>query len=133
MSRPSASQVSTAVTTHGTAIELPIELTTHAPAAPQADRFDEFWTAYPRKTSKGHARTAWAKAVKAAPAATIIAAAERFAAERAGQDPRYTPHPATWLNGERWTDEPGRPQLRVVGNHQPWDGYADQSVYDEDI
>lgn len=125
-------QVSPATTAIELPIELPIELTP-PPAVDINASFDAFWTAYPRKVGKGQARTAWAKAIKAADPATITAAATRYATERAGADPKYTPHPATWLNGERWTDEPGRPQLRVVGNHQPWDGYADQSVYDEDI
>lgn len=124
------------VTPATTAIELPIELPEELSPPPAVDAgatFEEFWKAYPRKVGKGQARTAWAKAIKTTDPATITDAAERFANERANADPKFTPHPTTWLNGERWTDEPGRPQLRVVGQHQPWEGYADQSVYDEDI
>jgi len=31
--------------------------------------------------------------------------ARRYAEARAGQDPQYTAHPATWLNAGRWDDE----------------------------
>ena len=38
----------------------------------------------------------------------------RYAAQRDGEDPQFTKHPATWLNGKCWTDEPphngGRPR-----------------------
>jgi hypothetical protein len=68
--------------------------------------FDEFWQAYPLRKAKGAARHAFDKAIKAgASAAEIIEGAKHYASERAGQDPRYTAHPTTWLNGERWTDE----------------------------
>jgi hypothetical protein len=33
----------------------------------------------------------------------------RYAAERAGQPPKYTKHPATWLKGGCWADEPTNP------------------------
>lgn len=69
------------------------------------DQFDEFWREAPRKVGKGQARKAWKAALKKADADTIIAGMRRFAGERRGQDPQYTAHPSTWLNGERWLDE----------------------------
>lgn len=69
--------------------------------------FVAFWAAYPRRTDKGHAKTAWLKMLKgAADPAEVIAAAERFAMRTRGDDPKFIPHPSTWLNGERWADEP---------------------------
>jgi hypothetical protein len=65
-----------------------------------------FWEAYPRKEGKGQARKAWPKAVRTTEATTIIAGANRYADQRRGQDRQYTAMPATWLNGERWTDQP---------------------------
>ena len=65
--------------------------------------FDQFWSAYPRKIGKGHARQAFAKAIAKTDTERIIDAARRFA--DTGPDLKFTPHPATWLNGERWTDE----------------------------
>ena len=70
------------------------------------DGFDQFWSVYPRKIGKGNARRAWTTAIKKAPAEQITRAVRRFAASRKGQDPTFTPHAATWLNGERWADEP---------------------------
>lgn len=66
--------------------------------------FAEFWAIYPRKVAKGAARKAWAKATRTSDPPTIIAAASRV--EDRGQ---YTPHPASWLNAERWLDEPEKP------------------------
>jgi hypothetical protein len=68
--------------------------------------FDEFWSAYPRKTDKGNAKKAWLKAIKKKPAAEIISAAAAYAATK--PEPKYTAHPTTWLNGERWDDELSR-------------------------
>jgi hypothetical protein len=81
------------------------------PAPPKTDhpQFVAFWDAYPRKIGKGHARKAWTKAIdNGADATTIIAAAEAYAGQctRNRTEPRFIPHPTTWLNGERWADQP---------------------------
>jgi hypothetical protein len=79
------------------------------------DGFDLFWQAYPKKVGKGHARTAFNKAVKAGTKPeTIINGATRYAAERASEDPRYTKHPQTWLRAECWLDEPQQPRYRSM-------------------
>lgn len=71
-----------------------------------SDLFDEFWAAYPRKTDKGNAKKAWVKALKKKHAEHIVSAAAAYAATK--PDPKYTAHPTTWLNGERWDDELAR-------------------------
>jgi hypothetical protein len=69
--------------------------------------FEDWWQQYPRKKAKGSARKAYAKALKAgATAEQLMNGAMRYAAERTEKDPKFTKHPATWLNGECWTDEP---------------------------
>jgi hypothetical protein len=87
---------------------LPSEISTIAPE----DGFEEFWQGYPLKVGKGAARRAWAKAITKASPEKIIAAVRRYAVcetarMTAGDNPdfRYTAHPATWLNAERWDDE----------------------------
>lgn len=70
--------------------------------------FDKFWAAYPRRIAKGAARKAWDKALKnGADPEEIIWGARAYAS--LPRDPadglKYVAHPATWLNGERWTDE----------------------------
>lgn len=88
-------------------IELPQGTTkgTKTLVQPAADTFDAWWKAYPRREGKGHARRAYAAALKKAPAAVLLAAAQRYAIERANEPPRFTKLPTTWLNGECWLDE----------------------------
>lgn len=73
--------------------------------------FDRFWEAYPRKAGKGAARTAYDRAfrkiVAGEPAGVLMAALER--AKPTWRDAQFIPHPATWLNQERWEDEPETP------------------------
>lgn len=68
--------------------------------------FDEFWNFYPRKVGKGEAKRAFAKA-HAKANGDVVLGAQRFAADpNLPTDKNFIPHPATWLNGERWDDEP---------------------------
>lgn len=67
--------------------------------------FVAFWRNYPRKIGKPSARTAWRKAIKdkVGPRLIIDAAAEfRDNPERKRSAKKYTPHPSTWLNDERY-------------------------------
>jgi hypothetical protein len=88
-------------------------------------QFVRFWAAYPRRAGKGQARKAWAKAVKAgADPEAIVEAAGRFTAQRGNEDPKFTPYPATWLNGERWDDAPEPKRAdddRPAGWWELWD------------
>jgi hypothetical protein len=68
--------------------------------------FEDFWPLYPRHVGKADAEAAFSKALTRAPLADILAGARRYAAERAGEDQKYTAYPASWLNGDRWADEP---------------------------
>ena len=70
--------------------------------------FDEFWELYPRRVAKKAARTAWAKVNMNEVIATSIY--ENIQARLQSGDwhlnrKQYIPHPATYLNGERWNDE----------------------------
>lgn len=67
--------------------------------------FDRFYEIYPRKIGKGAAKTAFAKAIKKKPAQLIIEAAHEYLVACKGKDKKFIPHPATWLNQERWDDE----------------------------
>lgn len=86
--------------------------------------FAAFWSAYPRKDDKGHARKAWPKAITKADPTAIIAAAEAFAADclRDKTERRYIALPTTWLNGERWTDQrrPAMANGSRVNGHRPY-------------
>jgi len=84
------------------------------PAKPQrtsdeSPEFLSFWEAYPRKESKPQAERAFRKAMKLTTLSEILKAIERFREVWKQSDPRYTPLPASWLNGHRWNDEPAKP------------------------
>lgn len=82
-----------------------------APAKPRKrtvpPRFEDFWAAYPRRVGKIAAEKAYAKALAAgATPDELIAGASFYAMEKKLSDPQYIKHPATWLNGGCWQDEP---------------------------
>ena len=66
--------------------------------------FDAFWSVYPLRKGKGQARTAYVRALRKASPEAIADGAKRYASDPR-RDPKFTAHPATWLNGERWDDE----------------------------
>ena len=75
------------------------------PASPSEIEFNSFWEIYPRRQAKGAAAGAWKKALKKASAQTIIEGAMRFSSDP-NRNPEFTPHASTWLNQERWGDDP---------------------------
>jgi hypothetical protein len=78
--------------------------------SPADAAFEEFYSIYPRREARVAAEKAWAKAVRTTPPARIILGAKRFRDDPNRED-SYTPHPATWLNQGRWTDEPLPPRM----------------------
>jgi uncharacterized protein YdaU (DUF1376 family) len=79
--------------------------------------FGEWWLEVPKKVGKGQAERAYRAARKEADAATLLAGMSRYAAQRDGQDVQFTKHPATWLNGKCWLDQPAKPN---GGHSRPW-------------
>jgi hypothetical protein len=68
--------------------------------------FCRFWILYPRRVAKKDAEKAW----------SAMTAEQKFAAieslpihvrywTAAGTEKEWLPYPASWLRGERWTDE----------------------------
>lgn len=72
----------------------------------EPDGFEDFWNTYPRREAKGKARQAYVKALTKTTPDKIRTAAKVYAESRAGEDPKYTALPTSWLNQERWEDEP---------------------------
>jgi hypothetical protein len=68
-------------------------------------RFDEFWSACPKKTGKGEAEKAWIEALKLTDADTLIAGMRAYAPTQAGKDSAFIKTPGPWLNGKHWLDE----------------------------
>lgn len=72
------------------------------------DRFETFWTAYPKKRSKGAAEKAWAKIKPNEQLlGEILDALERAktSADWQKDGGQYIPYPATWLNAKGWEDD----------------------------
>ena len=90
--------------------------TSSSPATPPME-FDTFWAQYPRKVGKLAAQKAFSRATKLASAETITAALDTLHKEVRGQDPKFIPHPATWLNQGRWDDEPAKTGITAAS---PW-------------
>lgn len=130
---PEISRAKTRKPTSDEPVEEPIE----EPIEDIETSFTEFWNRYPRHVAKHAADRAFAKVIKSGKAsvAEVLAGVDRYAAERQGQDPKFTKHPSTWLNGGCWADELSNPRhfsapgrrvtgmagiLELVdGDHQP--------------
>lgn len=78
------------------------------------DGFEDWWKHYPRKVGKGQARRAWKAALKKTDIATLTVTLALYKQMIAGKDETYIAHPATWLNGERWLDQPVTPEETVA-------------------
>lgn len=70
--------------------------------------FDEFWKLYPRRTGKGAAEKVWSKIKAPSETFELIknALSWQVMSEQWTRDNgQYIPHPATYLNQNRWLDE----------------------------
>jgi hypothetical protein len=71
-----------------------------------ASEFDRFWSIYPNKVGKRDAAKAFVGARQRADFETILAGVRRYSAKT---DDRPWCNPATWLNQDRWADDPAAP------------------------
>lgn len=71
--------------------------------------FERFWDAYPKKRSKKKAQEIFAR-LKPNEKLLEKMLSSIEAAKRSGEwdNLQFVPYPTTWLNGERWEDEPGQ-------------------------
>jgi uncharacterized protein YdaU (DUF1376 family) len=74
--------------------------------------FESFWKAYPRRVGRRAAERAFLSAAKRVEPARLISAVRNF---KFNTDTKFVPHPATWLNQDRWADE----DQRVTGTQEP--------------
>jgi len=99
------------------------------------DGFDEFWEVYPRKVGKSVAKKAWDKIKPTAEFQAKILdaiACQKKSLQWQRDNGQYIPHPTTWLNQERWDDEPlkrGRRTNRVNFSQREYsDDFFEQFV-----
>lgn len=89
------------------------------------ERFDAFWSAYPKKVGKGEAKKAFAK-VKVSLDVLLEAISQQKKSRQWQEDGgRFIPNPSTWLNQERWGDVLPSDR-RDATKPQPTCGEADQ-------
>jgi len=73
------------------------------------ERFNAFWTVYPRKVAKDAAWKAWQRRRPSAELTQQICAALAWQRQQDGwlkDGGQFIPNPATWINAGRWQDEP---------------------------
>jgi hypothetical protein len=76
----------------------------------ETPEFNLFWKYYPLKVGKAAALKAWSKAIKVEAADEILAGAIRYA-DDPNRHPSFTAHAASWLNAQRWGDDPLPPRI----------------------
>ena len=78
--------------------------------------FETFWKCYPRHIAKPVARKSFLKIKPDLALLEKMLSAIEFQ-KKNWDDPKYIPHPSTWLNQERWNDE--RVEYKRVGKGIP--------------
>lgn len=69
------------------------------------EQAEEIYNVYPRKVGRGAAIKAIIKALGQATRSELMAATINYGMSRKGEDHKFTPHPSTWFNEERYKDE----------------------------
>ena len=86
-------------------------------------RFESFWSMYPKKIAKANARKAWLKLKVDGPLYTEIMkglALHKKSRDWIKDEGQFIPHPATWLNGRRWEDEVEQEPTRKIEKLTRW-------------
>ena len=98
----------------------------------KTDDFERFWESYPKKKGKGAARKAFENAIKKGVTGDVLIDAvnrQRCGSQWTKDNGQYIPHPATWLNQERWEDEPDfTPTDNSVQPRPKYDPHAKNDV-----
>lgn len=82
--------------------------------------FDDFWLLYPKRAAKKDAMKAWGRLTPDQKIACLVGLVvwRRVWLQRDEMD--FVPHGATWINGERWEDEPPAEFVKTAhASHKP--------------
>lgn len=93
-----------------------------------ADEFVGFWSLYPRRVGKKAAERAFRTARKAASVEEIAAGLHAQLPDLRRRETRYVPHPATWLNQQRWADDPGHAASPASGRNYDLEALQDRAA-----
>lgn len=133
---PDLFQISPDLPEHSPSATPPKKRATKPTTPSDPERNPEFMTwyaTYPRAAARPDAYRAWSKAVAKISADELLAKTTAFAEahRRCGTEERFIPHPATWLNQERWNDRLPEPRAAPTnGHHQPYRNPTDDSIYE---
>jgi hypothetical protein len=70
------------------------------------NEFLEFWNLYPKKKKKKEALSAWLKVLPPIQPVLNAIGWQKQQQDWVKEDGKFIPHPATYINGHRWEDEP---------------------------
>lgn len=73
---------------------------------PVVEGAEEIYEAYPKRVAKLKALASISKSINEFGFEFLLSRTKAYAAARAGQDPQFTPMPATWFNQQRFNDDP---------------------------
>lgn len=96
----------------------------------EEDEFEAWWETYPHKVGKAAARSAWRSARGKAGLDDLLAGVVRYVAAKPPD--RAWANPATWLNQERWADQPAgtTPPLRTAAEREASNVLTFEELYD---
>jgi hypothetical protein len=108
------------------------------PKADTSPEFEAFWQEFPEKVAKPAAWKAFQVAIRKIPFDQMMHAVRQYRHKQARPNARYPCYPATWLNNERWNDQPTQArhdQHPYSGgkNFQPRGTAAAASLLDEEL
>lgn len=93
--------------------------------------FGEFYAAYPKKVGRPNAEVVWKRKKLDAYADAIVAdieASKAIGGRWSAIEPKFIPHPATYLNGERWKDEWSKTQGLPLTGLLPRDNRSEDEL-----
>lgn len=90
----------------------PVKKTAEPLSREQQDRFSRWWARYPKKVDKVAAVRAWGKILPDEELLARMLAAVTAQLKTDQWERGIIPHPATWLNGRRWEDDPAALDLQ---------------------
>lgn len=85
----------------------------------EPDLFADFYALYPRKVGRPKAAQSFGRLTEADQRAAIAAVPAFAASWKWRMEPDFIPHPTTWLNQERWKDDPPPPHPSAPAARQP--------------
>ena len=87
--------------------------------AKETPEFVAFYAAYPRKEKRPNAFRAWIGQECQGKAELVMAGLLRWLPRFRAIEPDRVPHPASWLNGQQWQDDPPPVVIRSVPKFEP--------------